>query len=170
MSTVICLSIGISSAASASSTTYTVKSGDTLWDIAQQHHLSVNQLKNWNHLHSDIIFPKQKLAVAEAKAAAKVTSTKELTVTATAYTANCEGCSGITATGINLKKNPDLKVISVDPKVIPLGSKVDVEGYGTAVAGDTGGAMKGKKIDVFVPSQKKAEDWGRKKVKVKILK
>lgn len=94
---------------------------------------------------------------------------KEITVTATAYTANCEGCSGVTATGINLKDNPDKKVISVDPNVIPLGSKVYVEGYGTAIAGDTGGAIKGKKIDVFVPSQAKALEWGRKQVSVKIL-
>ena len=46
-------------------------------------------------------------------------------------------------TGINLRANPNLKVIAVDPSVIPLGSKVWVEGYGYAVAGDTGGAIKG---------------------------
>ena len=65
-------------------------------------------------------------------------------MTATAYTAYCNGCSGITTTGINLRANPNLKVIAVDPSVIPLGSKVWVEGYGYAVAGDTGGAIKGK--------------------------
>ena len=48
-----------------------------------------------------------------------------------------------------------MKVISVDPKVIPLGTKVYVEGYGNAIAGDTGGAMKGKKIDVFFSSKQK---------------
>ncbi|KMY50413.1 LysM peptidoglycan-binding and 3D domain-containing protein [Peribacillus loiseleuriae] len=94
---------------------------------------------------------------------------KEITVTATAYTASCNGCSGITATGINLKNNPDTKVISVDPSVIPLGSKVYVEGYGNAIAGDTGGAIKGNKIDVFVPNLQDAKNWGRKNVKVKVL-
>ena len=54
-----------------------------------------------------------------------------------------------------LKSNPDVKVIAVDPKVIPLGSKVWVEGYGYAVAGDTGGAIKGNKIDLFMPSKSK---------------
>ncbi|MDV2888372.1 3D domain-containing protein, partial [Alkalihalophilus pseudofirmus] len=73
-------------------------------------------------------------------------------------------------TGLNLKKNPNLKVISVDPKVIKLGTKVYVQGYGYAVAGDTGGAMRGKKIDVFFPSKTKALQWGRKTVKVQILK
>ncbi|MEQ2465448.1 LysM peptidoglycan-binding domain-containing protein [Niallia sp. Sow4_A1] len=96
-------------------------------------------------------------------------SSKEITVTATAYTADCNGCSGITATGINLKDNPNKKVISVDPNVIPLGSKVYVEGYGTAIAGDTGGAIKGNKIDVHVATTSEALNWGRKQVSVKIL-
>src|SRR6478752_5694114 len=65
-------------------------------------------------------------------------SGKSMTVEATAYTANCAGCSGTTATGVDLKANPNQKVIAVDPSVIPLGSKVYVEGYGEAVAADTG--------------------------------
>ena len=88
---------------------------------------------------------------------------------ASAYTASCEGCSGITATGINLKANPNAKVISVDPTVIPLGSKVYVEGYGEAIAGDTGGAIKGNRIDVFFPSQQDAINFGVKQLKVTIL-
>jgi len=94
---------------------------------------------------------------------------KEITVTATAYTAYCEGCSGTTAIGINLRSNPEQKVIAVDPNVIPLGARVWVEGYGEAIAGDTGGAIKGNKIDVFIPTQDQALKWGRKQVKVKIL-
>jgi 3D (Asp-Asp-Asp) domain-containing protein/LysM repeat protein len=102
-------------------------------------------------------------------APAAAPSSKEITVEATAYTASCEGCSGITATGINLLENPNQKVISVDPSVIPLGSKVYVEGYGEAIAGDTGGAIKGNKIDVFIPSKQEAIDFGRKQLKVTIL-
>ncbi len=97
------------------------------------------------------------------------TSTKEITVTATAYTATCEGCSGITSTGINLLENPNTKVISVDPSVIPLGSKVFVEGYGEAIAGDTGGAIKGNKIDIFIPSKQDAINFGVQQVKVTIV-
>lgn len=92
-----------------------------------------------------------------------------MTVTATAYTANDGGISGITATGVNLNKNPNAKVIAVDPSVIPLGSKVYVEGYGEAIAADTGGAIKGNKIDVHVPSKSQAQNWGVKSVKVKVL-
>ena len=94
---------------------------------------------------------------------------KEFTVSATAYTANCNGCSGITKTGINLKQNPDMKVIAVDPSVIKLGTKVHVEGYGYAIAGDIGGAIKGNKIDVFIPTKDAAYKWGRKDVKITIL-
>lgn len=96
-------------------------------------------------------------------------SGKELYMTATAYSADCNGCSGVTATGINLKANRNMKIIAVDPNVIPLGTKVWVEGYGTAIAGDTGGAIKGNRIDVHVPSHAEAMRFGFKKVKVKIL-
>jgi uncharacterized protein YabE (DUF348 family) len=94
---------------------------------------------------------------------------KEFYVTATAYTAYCNGCSGTTATGVNLRANPNVKVIAVDPKIIPLGSKVYVEGYGYAIASDTGSSIRGYKIDVFFPDKSSAYRWGRKKVKVKVL-
>ena len=111
---------------------------------------------------------KQNAPEANASSTNK-TASKEIIVEASAYTASCEGCSGITATGINLKTNPNAKVISVDPTVIPLGSKVYVEGYGEAIAGDTGGAIKGKRIDVFFPSQQDAINFGVKQLKVTIL-
>lgn len=93
----------------------------------------------------------------------------EMTVTATAYTAYCTGCSGTTAIGIDLRSNPNQKVIAVDPSIIPLGTKVWVEGYGEAIAGDVGSAIKGNKIDVFIPSYESAMEWGVKKVKIKVL-
>ncbi|MBU4619583.1 LysM peptidoglycan-binding and 3D domain-containing protein [Bacillus sp. GG161] len=112
--------------------------------------------------------PIKETAKAESSSASQSVQ-KEMTVTATAYTANDGGISGITATGVNLNKNPNAKVIAVDPNVIPLGSKVYVEGYGEAIAADTGGAIKGNKIDVHVPSKSQAKNWGVKSVKVKVL-
>ena len=94
---------------------------------------------------------------------------EEYYVTATAYTSGCNGCSGKTATGINLRANPNARVIAVDPSFIPLGTKVYVEGYGYATAADTGGAVSGKKIDVFVPSTADAYNWGVKTVKIKVF-
>lgn len=110
--------------------------------------------------------PKKETAKAESSSASQSVQ-KEMTVTATAYTANDGGISGITATGVNLNKNPNAKVIAVDPSVIPLGSKVYVEGYGEAIAADTGGAIKGNKIDVHVPSKSQAQNWGVKSVESK---
>ncbi|QQK75192.1 peptidoglycan-binding protein [Salicibibacter cibarius] len=91
------------------------------------------------------------------------------TMDATAYTADCDGCSGITATGIDLNNNRDANVVAVDPNVIPLGSTVHVEGYGEAVAGDTGGNITGESIDLHVPTQEEAEQFGRQSVEVTVL-
>ncbi|MEK3886501.1 LysM peptidoglycan-binding and 3D domain-containing protein [Bacillus sp. FSL K6-3431] len=117
--------------------------------------------------------PKAEATQAKAEATQPPAETsvkgKELTVSATAYTASCEGCSGVTATGQDLRANPDQKVIAVDPTIIPLGSKVEVEGYGVAIAGDVGGAIKGNKIDIFIPSKSDAINYGVQTVKIKVL-
>ncbi|WP_045926177.1 3D domain-containing protein [Bacillus siamensis] len=119
--------------------------------------------------------PKQEVKAVEAKQQPVQSNTnqqepkKQLTMTATAYSANDGGISGVTATGVDLNKNPDAKVIAVDPSVIPLGSKVYVEGYGVATAADTGGAIKGNKIDVFVAKKSDANNWGVRTVNVKVL-
>ncbi|WP_040229012.1 3D domain-containing protein [Bhargavaea cecembensis] len=163
----------------AAGATYTVKSGDTLYRIATNHGMSVKTLMSLNGLGSSLIHPGDRLKVSGTAVKSESTTvqtsapaqsaTRELTVRSTAYTAYCAGCSGITATGINLKANPNAKVIAVDPRVIPLGTKVWVEGYGEAIAGDTGGAIKGNRIDVFIPNKGRALQWGSRTVKVKIL-
>ncbi|MEK3764182.1 MULTISPECIES: ubiquitin-like domain-containing protein [unclassified Solibacillus] len=111
-----------------------------------------------------------KVVTAKVSRSSEPKSGKEFYVEATAYTPHCTGCSGISAAGLNLRANPDMKVIAVDPRIIPLGTKVWVEGYGNAVAADTGGAIKGNKIDVLVPTKSEAYNWGRKKVRLKVLK
>jgi len=100
---------------------------------------------------------------------------KEFYVTATAYTADPSengykpGETVKSKLGHNLTANPNMKLIAVDPSVIPLGSTVYVEGYGTAIAGDTGSAIKGHIIDLLMPNSAQANEWGRRTVKVKIL-
>lgn len=178
---------------------YMIEPGDTLFRIAMENDVSVKQLQVWNGLNSNLIYagdtlsisgPSEEAGAAEVKQAsvepaAKAPSStrvvtqvapaptvdvaRTMTVEATAYTAYCTGCSGTTANGTDLRANPNLKVIAVDPRVIPLGTKVWVEGYGEAVAADTGGAIKGNKIDVFIPSKAGAYEWGRKSVTIKIL-
>jgi 3D (Asp-Asp-Asp) domain-containing protein len=91
----------------------------------------------------------------------------ELYVNSTAY--SYESAGNFTAMGYNIRENPNMKLIAVDPSVIPLGSRVWVEGYGEAIAGDTGGAIKGHKIDVLMPNNAQAYAWGRKTVKIVVL-
>lgn len=121
--------------------------------------LSSNNSNHSNHSSSD----------ESSSGDSKPEGGKEFYVDATAFTSDCSGCSGYTATGINLKENPNKKVIAVDPNVIPLGSKVWVEGYGYAIAGDTGGSIKGNRIDAHVPTKQDAYNFGKKKVKVRIV-
>ncbi|WP_257348695.1 peptidoglycan-binding protein [Pseudalkalibacillus decolorationis] len=113
--------------------------------------------------------PNTRAALNRKAAPRSVAVGKELTVESTAYTADCSGCSGITKMGINLNKYPDAKVIAVDPSVIPLGSLVQVEGYGVAIAADIGGAINGNKIDVFVSDRGDAMQWGRRDVHIKVI-
>ncbi|HDR7351305.1 3D domain-containing protein [Bacillus wiedmannii] len=101
---------------------------------------------------------------------------REIYVHATAYTADpAENGYGPGQQvysawgGYNLTANPGMKLIAVDPSVIPLGSRVYVEGYGEAIAADTGGAIKGHKIDVLMPDKASSSKWGRKNVKLTIL-
>ncbi|PAV28844.1 cell wall-binding protein [Virgibacillus profundi] len=198
---------------------YDVKKGDTLTDISKAYGnaVTVESLKVWNDLSSDLIITGQQLivngevpvqqkatkqveqtadtetestkstkseSVASVKTSEKVSKPEKkeepekqqskaegrtFSVEATAYTAYCTGCSGITATGVNLKENPHAKVIAVDPNVIPLGTKVYVEGYGHAVAADTGGAIVGNRIDIHLPTKDQAYDWGRRTVTITIL-
>ena len=89
------------------------------------------------------------------------------TVQATGYSTQQRGLSTHTALGIDLRVNP--RVIAVDPRVIPLGSLVEVQGLGVYVAGDTGGAIKGNIIDIHYPTVGQALNWGRRNVKIRVI-
>lgn len=94
---------------------------------------------------------------------------RELYVKATAYSVeqSLKLGEGVSTLGINLQSNP--KLIAVDPNIIPLGKHVWVEGYGNAIAGDTGGNIKNNWIDVLFPTQAAAMSWGVRYVKVIVL-
>lgn len=93
------------------------------------------------------------------------TAIKTLTMESTAYYGH-----GITASGLKPVRNPDgISTIAVDPNVIPLGTKVYVSGYGIAIAADTGGAIKGNIIDVYLNTHEECISWGRRNVTVQIL-
>lgn len=90
---------------------------------------------------------------------------QEILMVATAYSAEQPGIGTRTAMGTRVRYG----VVAVDPKVIPLGTKLYIEGYGYAVAEDVGGAIKGNRIDVYFNTVKECYQWGRRVVKVYVL-
>lgn len=106
-------------------------------------------------------------ATSSKSSTSKSNSGSWMTFESTGYSTKQAGLSSHTATGINLLVNP--RVIAVDPTQIPLGSLVEVEGMGVYVAGDTGGAINGRIIDVHFPTVAQAMSWGRRNVRIKIL-
>lgn len=113
--------------------------------------------------------------VEETAPAAATTATAEVSgqtlyMESTAYSSDPADVTGggiYTATGQNLLENP--MAVAVDPSVIPLGTRLYVEGYGEAYAVDTGGAIQGNIIDVHFATNAQCEAWGRRQVKVTIL-
>lgn len=106
----------------------------------------------------------------------------ELKATAYCLCKKCCGKSeshpeyGVTASGLKIIPGTNMKVIAVDPTIIPLGTEVYVEGlngavdYGYAIAADTGSAIKNLKIDLYMDSHEKAYQWGIKNVKLYVIK
>ncbi len=96
------------------------------------------------------------------------TRAKVMTMRSTAYTPSAgrgKAATGRTATG----RRAAFGVIAVDPRIIPLNTLVFVEGYGFAIAADTGGAIKGNIVDVCLPTEQECRNWGRRNVRVHIL-
>ncbi|WP_290719867.1 MULTISPECIES: 3D domain-containing protein [Exiguobacterium] len=94
----------------------------------------------------------------------------------TAYTTNPENNGSrlyngraLTASGYDVTNTityEGRRIVAVDPSVVPLGTKVHVEGFGDAIALDTGGAIRGKIMDLLVGSKQEALEWGRRQVTV----
>lgn len=98
----------------------------------------------------------------------KFTGTKVMVMTATAYDPSAglgKRATFRTRTGMRAR----FGLVAVDPRVIPLGTKLYVEGYGFALAADTGGAIKGNKIDLCYNSRAQCFKFGRRKVVVHVL-
>lgn len=102
-----------------------------------------------------------------AEPSTPTTSGKTMQMQSTAYSCAESVNTFFTAMGIDLRQNP--QVIAVDPSVIPLGSMVEVSGYGIAIAGDTGGAIKGNIIDCHFPTVDQCIQWGRRSVTVTVI-
>lgn len=127
--------------------------------------------KEWRQNRKVIVKPKPKVIMRGQAQPSRggVAARKSFIVSASAYEPGPRSCgkyaSGYTAIGLKAGRG----IIAVDPRVIPLGTRVHVEGYGEAIAADVGGAIKGHKIDVCFPTVKECLQWGRRKVRVTIL-
>jgi 3D (Asp-Asp-Asp) domain-containing protein len=159
--------------------TYQINRGDTLYQISRsfgvdpQVLIDLNGLANPNSLQIG-----QKLQIPsspDAPSPSGKSIQRVMTSTLTAYTAGVESTGktpshpqyGITFSG---KQASEGRTIAVDPKVIPLGSTVYIEGIGVRKAEDTGSAIKGTRIDVFINDVRLARQFGVKKnVKVYVL-
>jgi len=103
--------------------------------------------------------------VYASRGGGNITYKKKISSLATAYSGHSS-----TATGRRPVRNEGgLSTIAVDPSVIPLGSKVYVDGYGYAIASDTGGAIKGNRIDVYLDSSSECDSWGRRSVNTLVV-
>lgn len=137
---------------------YTVQPGDTLWEIAEtycpDYHTGnvVYKIERLNGIDADI-YPGQVLEVP----------CEPIIMEATAYT----WTGNKTATGTWPEEG---RTVAVDPEVIPLGSELAINGRPGYIAEDTGGAVKGNKIDIFMNSRGQALYWGRQPVEVVVIK
>lgn len=119
-----------------------------------------------------VVVEEQESVIETVKPAVKPAETspasgQTIAVEATAYSRNEPGLTNFTATGIDLRSNST--VIAVDPSVIPLWSLVEVPGYGIYVAGDTGGAIIGNRIDIHMEDLGAVHAFGRQGMTVTVL-
>ena len=103
----------------------------------------------------------------QAQSAPKNVSGRTITMRSTAYTSDPSENGGYSTTAMGTAIR--YGVAAVDPNVIPLGTRLYIEGYGYARAEDTGGAIKGNKIDLVFGSKAQSNNWGRRTVRVTIL-
>lgn len=187
----------------AASKTHTAVEGDTFWKLSQKYNVSVDKLMQANSKVSasniyaglKIVIPTTTTATVKAAAANKATTlnaqsvtdkagtihtfSKQITVKATAYSGAASengGWAGLDYFGNKLK----VGTVAVDPKVIPLGTKLYITGYTynglptggmVATASDVGSAIKGNHIDIYVPgSSAQASNFGIQNIKVYVLK
>lgn len=146
-------------------------------EIEEQKRLEAERLAEEQRKEQERIEAQKRAEQAERERVAKQKEAQRkqasqkqwIRVSATAYTASCDGCSGFTHTGKDVRTG-NHRVIAVDPSVIPLGSLVEIEGMGTFYALDTGRDIKGHKIDILKSDKNTALSFGQKSLKIRIIK
>lgn len=114
---------------------------------------------------TEIVVEKKPVFITEVKEIEK--ETEWFYFVATGYSANdpLQGTNGITATGKKIKEG----MIAVDTKIIPLGTRIEIKDIGIFVAEDTGGRIKGNRIDIYFKTKEEAKEFGRQIIWVRVL-
>ena len=131
---------------------------DNLNDVAFTQILS----DKWNELHAEEIMLND--TNTQYSAEIERINSRRIFKGRFELTAYCYGSR--TATGTTPTAN---RTIAVDPRVIPYGTKVEIEGYGTYIAEDCGGAVKGNIIDIYIPGYSNCIKFGRRHANVYII-
>ena len=159
---------------------YVVRSGDTLYRIATSFGIQMNEIITLNGLaNPNFLYIGQKLQIPgleRLSIGGESTVTQVFAATLTAYTAGYESTGkteahpayGITYSGTRVQEG---RTVAVDPSIVPLGSTLYIEGVGIRKAEDTGKAIRGRKIDVYIEDLHEARSFGVKpNVNVYVLK
>ena len=114
---------------------------------------------------TEIVVEKEPVYITEVKEIEK--ETEWFYFVATGYSANdpLQGTNNITATGKEIKEG----MIAVDRKIIPLGTQIEIKDVGVFVAEDTGGKIKGNRIDIYFETKEEAKEFGRQVIWVRVL-
>jgi len=114
---------------------------------------------------TEIVVEKEPVYITNVKEIEK--ETEWFYFVATGYSANdsLQGTNNITATGKEIKKG----MIAVDSKIIPLGTRIEIKDIGVFVAEDTGGKIKGNRIDIYFETKEEAKEFGRQVIWIKVL-
>ncbi len=128
---------------------------------------AVKHFQTYNNLRPDGVVGKETIAVLKRERSSTEPSrySRQLVMIATAYTSQDDGVGNRTYRGNELRRG----LAAVDPRVIPLGTRLYIKGYGFAIADDIGGAIKGNKIDLAFENRADAIQFGVQKVTVFIL-
>ncbi|WP_346354922.1 3D domain-containing protein [Azotosporobacter soli] len=129
---------------------------------------AVRDFQTVHNLIADGVVGKETLATMKRSEASGISTSRfsrSLTMSASAYSRFDAGNSDYTCRGNLLRKG----LVAVDPNVIPLGTRLYIPGYGYAIADDTGGAIRGNKIDLAFDSHEEAIQFGRQRITVNIL-
>jgi 3D (Asp-Asp-Asp) domain-containing protein len=159
---------------------YEVRSGDTLYRIANSFGIQMSEIIMMNGLaNPNFLYIGQKLQIPGLERitlGGESTVTQVFAATLTAYTAGYESTGkteahpayGITFSGTRVQEG---RTVAVDPSIVPLGSTLYIEGVGIRKAEDTGKAIRGRKIDVYIEDLHEARSFGVKpNVNVYVLK